>query len=202
LTDKYQTIAGPAVGSYKAKGSKFEAYAFAVYNENDIKAALEEVKLLHPKAGHHCYAWKLGLDDNLYRANDDGEPSGTAGKPIFGQIRSFNVTNILIIVVRYFGGTLLGVSGLIDAYKSSAQAVLNNANVVRKHIKAYYELKFGYENMNEVMTLIKSNYVETISKEFKDDCKIKVSVNKSDISAFEIAVNKIDNVTLNQIGIY
>jgi len=202
LTGEYQTIAKPSQGFFKAKGSKFEAYAFAVINEDDIKLALEKVKLLHPKAGHHCYAWKLGLDNNHYRANDDGEPGGTAGKPIFGQIRSFNVTNVLIVVVRYFGGTLLGVSGLIEAYKMTAQNALNNAEIVTKHIMAYYTLAFGYEKMNEVMTLIKNKYVDTIDKQFNESCVVKISVKKSDISSFESAVSKIDNVTLNQIGIY
>ncbi|MDV7392848.1 YigZ family protein, partial [Arthrospira platensis SPKY1] len=122
LPDTYRTLSGPSTGEFRDRGSKFLAYAFPVYTDEEIGLHLEEVRKLHPKARHHCYAYRLGLDGNHFRANDDGEPSGTAGRPILGQIDSFGLCNVLLVVTRYFGGTLLGTSGLINAYKLSAAA--------------------------------------------------------------------------------
>jgi uncharacterized YigZ family protein len=142
MIDHYKTIAGPSTGEFKDRGSKFFAYAFPVFTEEEWQEELEAVKKEHFKARHHCYAYRLGVDQNNFRANDDGEPSGTAGRPILGQIDSFELTNVLIIVVRYFGGTKLGTSGLINAYKLSAAAALDNATIEERLIEDVYTLGF------------------------------------------------------------
>src|SRR5680860_1427595 len=149
MDDTYKTIEQPVEGYFKDKGSKFYAFAFPVNHENDIKEILTRIKKEHHSARHHCYAWRLGTEKITFRANDDGEPSSTAGKPILGQLQSFGVTNILIVVVRYFGGTLLGVSGLISAYRNAAANALNNADIQTKIIERYFDLQFTYNELNE-----------------------------------------------------
>jgi len=153
--DHYFTIDKPSVAEYKDRGSKFIAYAFSIQTVIDFKEKLAVVKKEHPKATHHCYAYRLGLDKNNFRVNDDGEPSGTAGKPILGQIDSKQATNVLLIVVRYFGGTLLGVPGLINAYKTVAALALQTTPVVQKPVLINYRLQFDYTQMNEVMKILK-----------------------------------------------
>ena len=135
MEDTYKTIEKPSEGLFKDKGSKFISFAFPVDNEEEIKEIVQSIKKEHHSARHHCYAWRLGADQLLFRANDDGEPSSTAGKPILGQIQSFDLTNILIVVVRYFGGTLLGVSGLINAYRNAALDAINQAEIVEKLVE-------------------------------------------------------------------
>ena len=154
-SDSYYTIEKPAIAEYKDKGSKFIAYAFPVQTVNECKEKFATIKKEHPKATHHCFAYRLGVDGNSFRVNDDGEPSGTAGKPILGQIDSKQATNILIIVVRYFGGTLLGKPGLIQAYKTAAALALQVTPVVQKPILISYRLQFDYTKMNDVMRIIK-----------------------------------------------
>tara|TARA_B110000037_G_scaffold221964_1_gene294818 strand:+ start:227 stop:778 length:552 start_codon:yes stop_codon:yes gene_type:complete len=161
------------------KGSKFLTFAFEVYNEPDIKAALNKIKELHPKATHHCYAYKLGMDDNNYRANDDGEPSGSAGRPILGQIYSNDLTNVLIIVVRYYGGTKLGVSGLINAYKKGAQDALNNAEIVNKELQVYLAVETDYLQVNDLLNYLKKQKVANMEQEFTEICKLSFQINKS-----------------------
>jgi len=156
INDSYfNTIEKSSVAEYKDRGSKFISYAFPVADVNDTKERLAEIKKEHPKATHHCFAYRIGFDGNNFRVSDDGEPSGSAGRPILGQIDSKQVTNVLIIVVRYFGGTQLGIPGLINAYKTTASSALQSSLIVRKPVLINYRLQFDYTQMNEVMKVIK-----------------------------------------------
>jgi len=152
----YKTITQPATGEYREKGSKFLAYAFHASTEEVVKAELAKLKELHPKSRHYCYAYRLDLEKKVYRANDDGEPSGTAGKPILGQIDSFGLSQVVVFVVRYFGGTKLGASGLINAYRTCTADALNNAQIIEKTVQSFFKLSFDYPLMNEVMRVVKA----------------------------------------------
>src|SRR5690606_31827211 len=154
-SDCYKTINAPAQGIFKDKGSKFIAYAYPIRSEHDAKERLATVKGEHPKARHHCWAYRLTPDGLVFRINDNGEPSGTAGRPILNTLMSLGVTNIMVIVVRYFGGTLLGVPGLINAYKTATQEVLSNAEIVERQVMGRYRISFEYERMNDVMRVVK-----------------------------------------------
>lgn len=177
MPDSYLTIESPTVAEYRDKGSKFIAYAQAVFGIDEVEVFLEQVKKEHPKATHHCYAYRLGMDKELnYRSNDDGEPSGTAGKPILGQIDSKGLSNAMVIVVRYFGGTKLGVSGLITAYKTAARMVLTEAVIVTKAVEVVFWIRFAYLNMNEVMSLMKRHPVNILQQSFNNQCLIQVSM--------------------------
>jgi uncharacterized YigZ family protein len=151
----YKTIAGKSYSEFKDRGSKFHGYAFPVYSTDDVKACLQILKKEHPKAGHHCYAYRIGTDGLQFRANDDGEPSGSAGRPILGQIDSAGLSNVLVVVIRYFGGTLLGVPGLINAYKTTAVECLAIAPTLEKNIEFPITLEYDYSIMNEVMQVLK-----------------------------------------------
>jgi uncharacterized YigZ family protein len=163
--DSYNTIEKPSVAEYKDRGSKFIAYAFPIADVNEFKEKLTVVKKEHPKATHHCFAYRIGTDGNNFRVSDDGEPSGSAGRPILGQIDSRQVTNVLIIVVRYFGGTLLGVPGLINAYKTAASFALQVTPVVQKPVLINYRLQFDYSQMNDVMKIVKQFDCVVLSQE-------------------------------------
>ncbi len=162
-----------------------------VNNQEQIKENLEKIQKEYHDARHHCYAWRLGSDYKEYRYNDDGEPSSTAGKPIFGQIKSFNLTNILIIVVRYFGGTKLGVSGLIKAYKEAAIDAIKNNIIIEKTVKLTYRLEFNYNNTNIIMRNLKANFVDIINKEFNEYCILDFKV---DINQSETIINKLKKI--------
>lgn len=177
--DVYFTIEKPAEGLFKDRGSKFISFAFPVTNEDEVKKHLADLRKEHPSANHHCYAFRLGADKLAYRSNDDGEPSNTAGKPILGQIQSKDLTNILIVVVRYFGGTLLGVGGLITAYRQAAAEAIANSVIVERTVNEIYELKFGYLQMNDVMKVMKDEKLEQLSQDFQLDCKLSFRVRKS-----------------------
>ncbi|MBK9743992.1 MAG: YigZ family protein [Saprospiraceae bacterium] len=179
LTDSYQTIASPSEGEYKEKGSKFLAYAYPMDAESDLDGFMTSLRDIHPKARHYCYAYKLGLDGTRFRANDDGEPSGTAGKPIYGQILSFGLTNVCIIVIRYFGGTKLGASGLIHAYKEASKAALDNAAIIEKYLYISYQLTFGYDHMGHIMNALKDPDIEIITKVFEDHCIVNIQIRLS-----------------------
>ncbi|BAV08400.1 uncharacterized protein, YigZ family [Filimonas lacunae] len=153
----FQTIAQPTTAEFKDKGSRFLAYAYPVSSAEQFKEKLQQLKKEHPKANHHCFAYRLGIDGNNFRASDDGEPSSSAGKPILGQIDSKKLTNVAVVVVRYFGGTLLGVPGLINAYKTATVMALQLTPTIQKPIEVLYELQFDYTRMNEVMTLVKQH---------------------------------------------
>ena len=163
--DTYRTIDKPSEETlFKDRNSKFFGYAFPVLNEEDIKSALELLKKQHHSARHFCYAWQLGTEQIKFRANDDGEPNNSAGMPIYGQIQAFEATNILIVSVRYFGGTKLGVGGLINAYRTSAQMALEASKIIEKTINIDYELTFGYELMNKVMRIVKEKNLNILIK--------------------------------------
>ncbi|WP_297333158.1 YigZ family protein [Flavobacterium sp.] len=178
--DTYKTLA--ALGEetlFKEKNSKFFGYAYPVCNENEVKAILEELRKQHNQARHWCYAWQLGTEQVNYRANDDGEPNNSAGMPIYGQIQSFDVTNVLVVVVRYFGGVKLGVGGLISAYRTSAQMALEASEIIEKTIDVYFTLQFGYQNMNKVMRVIKEKNLDIVSQKMEMDCEIIVATRKN-----------------------
>ncbi|TNF39614.1 MAG: YigZ family protein [Bacteroidetes bacterium] len=180
MDDIFKTIETESRGFFKEKGSKFYSFAFPVQSENEIKDKLQVLRKEHHSARHHCFAWRMGSENITFRANDDGEPSSTAGKPILGQIQSFNVTNILIVVVRYFGGTLLGTGGLINAYRNAAADALNNAKIVEKLIERKIKLSFGYNLLSEVMNIIKQEKLTVTETRFEEDCEVLFSVRKSD----------------------
>ena len=177
--DTYLTLAHESEGIYKEKGSKFLAYATPLSIETDFSTFLERIKKEHPKARHYCYAWRLGMDKNLFRANDDGEPSGTAGRPILGQIDSFQLTNVGIVVVRYFGGTLLGTSGLIQAYKESSADALRQSEIVEKTIHDVVEVRFGYDKMSDVMNAVKKLNITVLKQVFETDCLLTLNIRRS-----------------------
>ena len=178
-SDTYKEIKSHTTGIYKEKGSKFIAYAYPVYSEEDVKEKLDEVRKLEHSARHYCYGYILNPDKSAQRANDDGEPSSSAGKPILGQILSKNLTNILIVVVRYFGGVKLGVPGLIRSYKTAAAQAILEATIVTKTIKEQYQVSFKYPQMNDVMRLVKEYDLEVINTDFQIDCKLIFAVPKS-----------------------
>lgn len=178
--DTYKTIKSPAQGIYKEKGSKFISFAYPVKTESEIKLLLEENKKEYYDARHHCFAYILGYDKSAWRLNDDGEPSGTAGKPIYGQLQSFDLTNTLLIVVRYFGGIKLGVSGLINAYKSAAKDALQNSSIVEKTINELYKLIFPYEMINESMKLMKEFGLQIVETKFDTISYIIYRVRRND----------------------
>jgi uncharacterized YigZ family protein len=179
--DHYLTIAEPAVGEFRDRGSKFFAYAYPVYNEKEWQTHLEALRKEHFKARHHCYAFRLGLDKNNFRANDDGEPSGTAGRPILGQIDALGLTYILVVVVRYFGGTLLGTSGLINAYKLAAADALQNAQVIERTVEDVYLLDFDYGLMSQVMNVLKKLELDIVAQVFDEKAKISVAIRQSEV---------------------
>ena len=179
LNDIYKEIKNSSTGNYKEKGSKFISYCYPVHSKKEIKEKIEAVKKIEHSARHHCYAYILSNNESEQRVNDDGEPSSTAGKPILGQILSNNLTNILIVVVRYFGGVKLGVPGLIRSYKSAAADAISNSIIIIKTIKEQYELSFEYPQMNDVMRLVKEFNLEIIDTNFQIECKLIFAINKS-----------------------
>lgn len=176
---QYKTINSPGYGEFRDRGSKFLAYIFPIVNGDEAGNALEEIRKLHGKANHHCFAMRLGLDGLKYRANDDGEPSGTAGKPILGQIDSYGLTNVLIIVTRYFGGTLLGTSGLIIAYRAAAAAAIENAGVIEKELSDYFIFYCDYSKMPLIMDTAKKYDLPIIKQSFDLSCEITIQFPKS-----------------------
>jgi uncharacterized YigZ family protein len=177
--DTYNTIRAVSKGIYRDKGSRFLAFAIPVSSQDEIKPILEHYRKEYHDARHHCFSYMIGYDKSIWRSNDDGEPSGTAGKPIMGQINSNDLTNILIIVVRYFGGTLLGVSGLITAYKSAAAEAIASAEIIECTVSAYYRLIFPYTSMNEVMKIIKDENLVQSEQHFELDCSVITGVRLS-----------------------
>jgi uncharacterized YigZ family protein len=202
ITDIYLTISQPSEGIYKEKGSKFIAYAHPVRNEDEIKEHLANLRKEHHTARHHCYAWKLGMDDNYWRANDDGEPGNSAGKPIHGQILSKSLTNVLIVVVRYFGGTKLGVGGLMTAYKSAAENALNHATIVEKQLMAHHLVSFDYSAMNEVMSCLKNLEAEQYEQEFALQCQLKASIALGKAEILTEQLSKISGVEVKWLHTY
>jgi uncharacterized YigZ family protein len=197
--DFYKTIQQASTAEYKDRGSKFIAYAFPIETINDFKANLQALKKEHPKAVHHCFAYRLGTDGNNFRSSDDGEPSGTAGKPILGQIDSASITNVMVIVVRYWGGTLLGVPGLINAYKTTTALALQVTPIIQKQIEIEYSLQFDYTQMNEIMLLLKQYNCTVIKQDLQLFCNIQFSVPKNRLTEVVYKLNDLKNVELSKI---
>jgi uncharacterized YigZ family protein len=175
----YNTIASSVIAEYRDRGSRFLAYAYPLATVEEFKLKLKTLKEEHPKAVHHCYAYRLGADGSVFRASDDGEPSGTAGRPILGQIDSKELTNVLIVIVRYFGGTLLGVPGLINAYKTAASMALQTTAFVQKQIEVNYSLHFDYTRMNDLMMIIKQYNCQVLKQEMNLFCDLLIGIPKN-----------------------
>jgi len=199
LKETYKTIKNPSEGIYKEKGSKFLSFAYPINNEEEFKKIKTNIEQKYHNARHRCFAYRIGYNKAIYRSNDDGEPSNTAGKPILGQIKSYDLTNILIYVVRYFGGTLLGVSGLINAYKLSANNALQNATIIKKIIKDIYKISFKYNTMNLIMRILKENKIDQFNQVFEEECSLCFSIKKSDKEKILDKFNKIDDIELQYL---
>jgi len=200
-SDIYKTLAKPTNEIlFKEKKSKFFGYAFPITSEDDVKHIIEGLRKKHHTANHVCYAWQLGVSTISYRANDDGEPNNSAGMPIYGQIQSFGVTNVLVAVARIFGGTKLGVGGLISAYRIAAQMALEESNIVEKTIKAYIEITFGYPEMDKVMRIIKQNQLVIVSQQLEIDCNITVSTVKSMAQPIMLKFNALKGIVAKETG--
>jgi uncharacterized YigZ family protein len=196
MTDAYFTIKNPSEGIYKEKGSKFIAFAYPIYSEEEFKEHLVQLKKDYHDARHHCYAFRLGLTENEYRYSDDGEPNNSAGKPIYGQLLSNNITNVAIIVIRYFGGTKLGVGGLVTAYKEAAKDAINNAKIVKRTVNHYYKIKFDYPAMSDVMNFIKLNNLNVTNQVFENSCLIEFNIRTQEAEQIISELEKIEDVKI------
>lgn len=194
----YKTVTAVTQAEYRDRGSRFIAYVYPVQSQDEIKAQIKLLKAEHPKAVHCCYAFRLGFDKTNYRANDDGEPSGSAGKPILGQIDSFEITQVLICVIRYFGGVLLGVPGLIQAYKTVAHDALIQNEIITKDIEQHYNLQFDYTLMNDVMRVLKQHQVTILSQESLLFCSYNVSIPLKDKKDILEVLRKIHGLTIQE----
>jgi uncharacterized YigZ family protein len=196
--DSYNTIAQPSSAEFKDRGSKFIAYAFPIDTADDFKKQLQVLKKEHPKAVHHCFAYRMGTDGNNFRSSDDGEPAGTAGKPILGQIDSKEITNVAVVVVRYWGGTLLGVPGLINAYKMAASMAFQVTPIIQKQIEIKYSIEFDYTQMNEVMMILKQFNCNIITQEMQLFCSIKTGIPKNRLTETLYRLKELQNVTVKK----
>lgn len=192
--DTYKTIAAPAEAIFRDRGSKFLAFAYPIQSENQVKHIIAKLRIEHTKANHHCWAMRLTPDRSVFKLNDDGEPSGTAGRPILNTLLSRDITNVLVVVVRYFGGTLLGVPGLIHAYKTATEEALANTQVIEKTVNDIYTISFDYLQMNDVMRLIKDTDVQIIEQKFDNQCNIQVSIRKTLVNSVLAKVDIIGGV--------
>lgn len=200
MTDSYLTVENKVETLYKEKGSKFFSFVFPVKDLSEVKSILDELKKKYYDATHHCYAYILGFEKEVFRMNNDGEPSSTAGKPIYGQLQSKNLTNVLLVVIRYFGGTKLGVSGLIKAYKTAAAECLSAAMIVEKKVRLSYKVMFPYEKMNAVMSLLKEIKAEQTKHIFETECSMEVLVESSQQNKFEDAISKIEKTNFSLLA--
>ena len=201
IKDTYNTIENAVENIlFKEKNSKFIGYAYPITSENEVKTHIENLKKEHFSARHWCYAYQIGTETLRFRANDDGEPSNSAGMPIYGQIQSFEITNVLIVVVRYFGGVKLGVGGLISAYKTTAQLTLEEANIIEKTIDKHFKITFDYKNMNKVMRIIKEKNLDIVNQKMELNCEIEIAIRKKNAkqifdifsTLFEIEIEEIE----------
>lgn len=201
IKDTYNTIENAVENIlFKEKNSKFIGYAYPITSENEVKIHIENLKKEHFSARHWCYAYQIGTETIKFRANDDGEPSNSAGMPIYGQIQSFEITNVLIVVVRYFGGVKLGVGGLISAYKTTAQLTLEEANIIEKTIDKHFKITFDYKNMNKVMRIIKEKNIDIINQKMEMNCEIEIATRKKNAkeifdiftTLFEIEIEEVE----------
>ena len=201
MKDTYRTIESPSQETlFKEKGSKFFGYAFPISKEEEVKSFLEQLKQQHPTAGHYCYAWQLGEETIRFRANDDGEPNNSAGQPIYGQIQSFGLTNILVVSVRYFGGTKLGVGGLIQAYKYSAQITLEGVTVVERTIDVSYLLTFDYPIMNKVMRIVKEKNIHILEQDLGINCVYRIAIRKSEAEEVMARFESLYELEIKMLG--
>ncbi|MCM2302102.1 MAG: YigZ family protein [Flavobacteriaceae bacterium] len=191
--DFYKTISNPSEGLiYKEKGSKFLGFTFPISDEEDVKLHLATLKKQHHAARHWCYAWQIGIENIQYRVNDDGEPHNSAGQPIYGQIQSFNLTNILVVVVRYFGGTKLGVGGLISAYKTAAQFAVEASEIVEKLIEIKFKIIIDYQNLNKIMRFVKEHQLNIVSQNMDIDCVLILSIRKSESKKYDLLFSALN----------
>ena len=197
--DFYFTIEAPGQAEYKDRGSKFLAFTFSILDTNDFKQHLSKLKEEHPKAAHHCFAYRLGIDGNNFRSSDDGEPAGTAGKPILGQIDSKQLTNVAVIVVRYFGGALLGVPGLINAYKTATALALQTTPIIKKAIEINYRLQFDYTRLNEVMTIVKKYNCTVINQQLELFCIMDIGVPKNNLELILLKFGEMKGLELDEM---
>lgn len=192
--DSYTTIESAGEGTYKEKGSKFLAFSYPVHSQEEVKALLDVCRKSYHDARHVCYAYRLGVEGEVMRAVDDGEPSGTAGRPILGQIQSFGLTNVLVVVVRYFGGVLLGTGGLAVAYKLAAAEALRSVEIVEKIVESEVCVRFDFLYMNEVMRIVKQLDAQVVEQKYETDCCMKVRVRKNDAARLELSLGKVDTL--------
>ena len=197
--DTYKTIKAPVEGLFKDRGSKFLAYAYPIEHENEVKPLVDNLRKEHFKAVHHCYAYRLGLDRTNFRVNDDGEPSGTAGKPILNTLLSQDITNILVVVVRYFGGTLLGVPGLINAYKSATAEALIVAEVIEKTVNDVYNVSFEFVQMNDVMKVVKEFSLKIRNQTYDNQCTMELEFRKTLTNQIIGKLEKIDGISVEYL---
>lgn len=192
--DTYKTIQELSEGVYRDKGSKFIAYLYPLSSENDIKEIISALKAEHPKARHHCWAFRLSPDRTVFRLNDDGEPSGTAGRPILNTLLSNELTNVLAVVVRYFGGTLLGVPGLINAYKSATAEAVKNAKIIEKTVNSVFRIEFGHPHMNEVMKIVKEEDLKISNQNFDLNCSFLLEIRQSQVNKVLGKLQKVEGL--------
>ena len=199
LKDTFKTLSKPSDEIlFKEKNSKFFGYAFPISTEEEVKEIIETLKKQHHSARHWCYAYQLGTESITYRANDDGEPNNSAGMPIYGQIQSFDITNVLVVVVRYFGGVKLGVGGLISAYKTAAQMALEASEIIEKTINIYFIISFDYKNMNKVMRIIKEKNLEIINQKMEMSCEIEIATRKKNAEQIFDIFNSIYEILIKE----
>ncbi|MDQ6480368.1 YigZ family protein [Dyadobacter sp. LHD-138] len=197
--DTYRTVAEPVEGFFKDKGSKFISFVFPISSENEAKSHLLALREIHPRANHHVYAYRLGMDRMQYRLSDDGEPSGSSGRSILNTLYSKEITNVLVIVVRYFGGTLLGIPGLINAYRSATEDALENAEIVVKHLFSLYKLSFSYIQMNDVMRIVKELELPVSEQLFEMECTLVVEVRNTLLERFMTRVEKVEDLKVELV---
>ena len=194
--DTYLTIETKSEGVFRDRGSKFLGYAYPIASDQDIKNIIVDLKKEHPKANHHCWAMRWSTDRSVFKLNDDGEPSGTAGRPILNTLLSKSLTNVAVVVVRYFGGTLLGVPGLINAYKSATELALEGAQIVEKTVNDVYTITFDYLQMNEVMRIVKDDNLQLLEQQFDNSCTIKLSIRKMQVNKVISKLQKLTSVKI------
>ena len=199
--DEYKTLVknSPEV-IFKDRGSKFLGYAYPISSENEVAPILAKLKERHHKARHWCYAWRIGVENPSFRANDDGEPNNSAGQPIYGQILSFELTNVLVVIVRYFGGTKLGVGGLINAYRSTAKLALEDSEITKKTVDVHFTIRFDYMDMNKIMRLIKEKNINIIGQEMQMQCNFEISVRKKDAERIKTAFEELRCVKIKRVN--
>ncbi len=200
LSDKYKTVGGESIGEFRDRGSKFLGYCYPVLEESEWQEKLSVIKKMHPKSRHFCYAYRIGREGNNFRANDDGEPSGTAGRPILGQIDSFEVINVFIVIVRYFGGTKLGTSGLINAYKTCAYEALSKAKIIEKTVEDIYKITFEYGLMSNVMNAVKKGNLNVVKQEFDAIAFLEIALPQSEVEDTLLQLKaRIGNLHLEEV---